>query len=216
MRSWTRDFAPIQPNFPGFGFRTQPNSGLALDGDDLLLLLANSTGLDLNSAQFSPTSDNILDLGDSVRQFQDIYLGGQIKGALAVPVAFTPTLTATTTNPTLGTGGAATGVYVDLGPFVLGWGNILFGSASTSAGSGNYRIALPIAANATNHPSNAAIGAVASICAGLSKGPSVLRISTTQSLTSVFDGVANAQFSATSPGAWTTNDHINFFFLYTK
>ena len=55
-----------------------------------------------------------------------------------------PVLTAVTTNPTLGTGSSATGRYTENGKLVQGWARILFGTSGTAAGSGEYRISLPV------------------------------------------------------------------------
>jgi len=57
---------------------------------------------------------------------------------------YTPALTATTTNPTLGTGSTAVGRYKQNGKDVSGWATIKFGSGG-SAGSGTYEISLPVA-----------------------------------------------------------------------
>ncbi len=59
--------------------------------------------------------------------------------------AYTPTLTASTTNPTLGTGSSATGYYKRLGHRVEGYASIQFGSAGVAAGSGYYGLLLPVA-----------------------------------------------------------------------
>lgn len=59
--------------------------------------------------------------------------------------SYTPTLTASTTSPTLGTGSSATGYYKRIGHRVTGYANIAFGSSGTAAGSGAYLILLPVA-----------------------------------------------------------------------
>jgi hypothetical protein len=59
-------------------------------------------------------------------------------------LAYTPALTATVTNPTLGAG-TATGTYSRFGNWVYARGRIVFGAGMT-AGSGNYTISLPYAA----------------------------------------------------------------------
>ena len=59
--------------------------------------------------------------------------------------SYTPTLTAMTTNPTLGSGSSATGYYKRLGHRVTGYANIAFGSSGAAAGSGAYLILLPVA-----------------------------------------------------------------------
>ncbi len=65
----------------------------------------------------------------------------QLVGAFT---SYTPTLTASTTNPTLGTGSSATGYYKRLGHRVEGYASIQFGSAGVAAGSGYYGLLLPV------------------------------------------------------------------------
>lgn len=62
---------------------------------------------------------------------------------------YTPALTASTTNPTLGTGSSVSGRYGQVNKIVCGQGQINFGSAGVSAGSGYYYVSLPIAAQST-------------------------------------------------------------------
>ena len=74
--------------------------------------------------------------------------GGSTPGAWS---AYTPALTAATTNPTLGTGGAveASGRYEQIGKTVRFQVVIRFGTSGVSTGNGNYRISLPVPARAT-------------------------------------------------------------------
>lgn len=65
--------------------------------------------------------------------------------------SYTPTLTATTTPPTLGTGSTVSGRYVQLGKLVWFQALIVFGT-SASAGSGIYSISYPVAADGSNFP----------------------------------------------------------------
>lgn len=58
--------------------------------------------------------------------------------------SYTPTLTATTTNPTLGTGSTRTGAYTQIQKKVFFYAEIGFGTAGTAAGTGTYLISLPI------------------------------------------------------------------------
>ena len=60
--------------------------------------------------------------------------------------SYTPALTASGTNPTLGSGSTATGKYNQIGKTVFGWAKIQFGTSGVAAGSGILRISLPIAA----------------------------------------------------------------------
>lgn len=66
-------------------------------------------------------------------------------GVQAAWDTYTPALTATTTNPTLGTSSSAAGTYIQVGKSVTGTAEIVFGTSGVVAGSGNYAISLPIA-----------------------------------------------------------------------
>lgn len=60
---------------------------------------------------------------------------------------FTPTLTAVTTNPTLGTGGTAAMSWSRQGDLVVGRFHVQFGTSGVSAGSGEYFLDLPVTAD---------------------------------------------------------------------
>jgi hypothetical protein len=66
-----------------------------------------------------------------------------------VPTLYTPTLTAATTNPTLGSGSVQAGEYVQTGRTVHGFAQVSFGTSGTAAGSGTYYVSLPVAAWST-------------------------------------------------------------------
>lgn len=57
--------------------------------------------------------------------------------------AWTPTLEASTTNPTLGTGSAVSSLVWLNGQHVTLWFRILFGTTGAAAGSGTYSIPFP-------------------------------------------------------------------------
>lgn len=59
--------------------------------------------------------------------------------------SYTPALTASTTSPTLGTGSFVSGAYMKVGRTIIGRARIQFGTSGTAAGSGTYRISLPVA-----------------------------------------------------------------------
>jgi hypothetical protein len=70
--------------------------------------------------------------------------GLQIGGtAIGTWQTYTPTLTATTTNPTLGTGSVADGYYTVIDKVMIVQFYIKFGSSGAAAGSGEYRISTP-------------------------------------------------------------------------
>lgn len=57
---------------------------------------------------------------------------------------YTPTLTASTTSPTLGSGSTAVGYYKRIGRIVHGYCQIVFGTSGVAAGSGYYGLLLPV------------------------------------------------------------------------
>lgn len=62
--------------------------------------------------------------------------------------SYTPVLTASTTNPTLGSGSTSVGEwrYMDNGDWIICQGKITFGTSGVAAGSGTYQVSLPKAA----------------------------------------------------------------------
>lgn len=63
--------------------------------------------------------------------------------------SYTPTLTASTTSPTLGSGSTAAGKYLRVQKLVIAQFQIIFGS-SMAAGSGTYYVSLPVTASTTS------------------------------------------------------------------
>jgi hypothetical protein len=57
--------------------------------------------------------------------------------------SYSPTLIATTTNPTLGTGPTQSGGYIQIGKTIVGFAKITLGTGPT-AGSGTYSITIPV------------------------------------------------------------------------
>ena len=102
-----------------------------------------------------PASDSDLDLGTAALSFDKLYANAIYDEAgverfdlsLCKGTTFTPTLTAVTTNPTLGATGTATGWYQQIGKLVNGWAKITFGGAGADPGSGLYKIDLPVTAS---------------------------------------------------------------------
>lgn len=68
-----------------------------------------------------------------------------VNGIQSIWATYTPALTATTTNPTLGTGSTIAGTYQQMGKWIVGTAEIVFGTSGVAAGSGNYNISLPVA-----------------------------------------------------------------------
>lgn len=127
---------------------------------------------------------------------------------------YTPALTAATTNPTLGTGGVITGRYTQVGKLVIGEFFIAFGSAGTSAGSGNYFVSLPVASvNLLATP----LG-YANTLQGTGWGHQTLYVQSASTVQLVYPGTwpngTLTNVSATTPAAWSTSHQIRGFFCY--
>lgn len=58
---------------------------------------------------------------------------------------YTPTLTASSSNPTLGSGSSVEGGWTRIGRTIFGRAQIVFGTSGTAAGSGTYQISIPVA-----------------------------------------------------------------------
>ena len=129
--------------------------------------------------------------------------------------SYTPALTATTTNPTLGTGSSLGGAYARIQTMVVGWAYFAFGSSGTSNGSGDYRVSLPVTAK-TSSNSGIIMGPVwmydSSATAGFD-GIGQLITSTTMGILKGV-GTSPITINATNPFTWAANDQIRVFFIY--
>lgn len=123
-------------------------------------------------------------------------------------IAWTPVLTASTTNPTLGTGSSQTGVYMRIGRLIFAQGRILWGTGGT-AGSGTYAISVPVNGTAAGFAS----GGVSSRIGGFIIPGLGMAIPASASTMSFYPG--NSNTLAGSGSAWgTVNDEIKFFYAY--
>lgn len=121
---------------------------------------------------------------------------------------YTPTWTATTTNPVIGNG-TIEGRYIRLGPTVICSGRILMGS-STTFGSGTYVISLPVtAAFATMYPGSAFLNDSGT---ATNRRPAVTVLNTTSDFTlyAPTGGVVNP----TNPFTWAQSDVIMWSITY--
>jgi hypothetical protein len=129
----------------------------------------------------------------------------------AVWETWTPALTASTTNPTLGTGSSITGRYGRIQKTVFGNVTILFGSSGVAAGTGFYFVSLPVTAQSNTPP----------VGSGwlLDSSTSLLRqvevtLDTTSRVALWIDNSTNFAVSATNPWTWAASDQIRFNFVY--
>lgn len=70
--------------------------------------------------------------------------GGWHNTSTLQPVDYTPALTASVTNPTLGTGGSATGRYARSGSVITCWFSIALAGTGVNAGAGAYYVSVPV------------------------------------------------------------------------
>jgi hypothetical protein len=82
-----------------------------------------------------------LDVNGDINATGNLRIGGT---AIGTWTSYTPTLTASVTNPTLGTGGSTYGLYTQINDLVVGTAYVAFGSSGASGGSGTLRVSAPV------------------------------------------------------------------------
>lgn len=132
---------------------------------------------------------------------------------------YTPALTASTTNPTLGTSPTQTGYYVQIGKFVQVAATIEFGTGgSVSAGSGTYYVSVPVARNTTSIGTDLLLGQARLVDSSTSQVAYVsLRAvtSTTVSLSYVVSPPVAATFVTNAvPWTWAAGDSLSLYLSY--
>ena len=132
-------------------------------------------------------------------------------GNFSAWTSYTPTLTASTTNPTLGTGSTAEGFYCQIGKSVFWRANITFGTASVNAGSGFYFISLPVTAKAAGFLTP--MGSF--VAEDVSTGTRYMGAAAYDNTTRVaMQRNAAGAFQATDPMTWAASDYIRIQGVY--
>lgn len=199
---------------PGLAFRLDKDTGLYRPGTDRLQIVTGGSArweVDASGNLF-PVDTNTVDLGDATHAIRDLYMNGSLKGTQVDALGWNPALTAVTTNPTLGTGSSVSGHVVQYGKTVVGWGKILFGTAGTNAGSGQYRVSSPLTIDSASHTTRDTLGVVGGLNAG-GAWSGVLRYNGTATF-SMVDSKSGSAVTQAIPGAWTANDEISYSFMY--
>ena len=124
---------------------------------------------------------------------------------------WTPAITASTTNPTLGTGGGTSGRYGRINKTVFGNLLIAFGTSGTAQGTGFYFVSLPVTAQGSGAPIG--VGTM------LDSSTSTLRncvavLDSTSRMALWLDNTTNFAVAATNPWTWSANDFIRVTFQY--
>jgi hypothetical protein len=125
---------------------------------------------------------------------------------------YTPTLTASTTNPTLGSGSTATGRYTVRGDTVEAECYLAFGSGM-NAGSGIYLVSLPVTANYFTGYQKVGYG----FCYDSSAFVNYLfvaQINSTDATKVMFAYQGGDVVKNNLPFAWAQSDHITFVLSY--
>ena len=128
--------------------------------------------------------------------------------------SYTPVLTATVTSPNLGTSPIQTGQYCQINDFCVAQIFLAFGSSS-SAGTGEYRISLPVEASpASNINANMGWGWIYD--ANLTNAYSVItdRASSTTCRMYLSSPVGSIGVQNANPFAWTTSDQMRITLVY--
>lgn len=117
---------------------------------------------------------------------------------------YTPVLTASTTNPTLGSGSTATGRTMAIGKMITAHYRIVFGSSGMAAGTGTYLISLPVPPSTAWSNRLVGTGLALDVSAN-NLLPLILRVNGTASTLVM-------QFPATWPGGAASNlTHVNMY-----
>lgn len=164
-----------------------------------------------------PHDDHHRALGVTVEAIQT-----QLTGAYT---SYTPTLTASTTSPTLGTGSSATGYYKRIGRMVTGYCQILFGTTGVAAGSGYYGLLLPVVPANRNQPigtgycydnsdSGRFVVAAAAVSTFFWSAATAKAIIVNTNVAGEGIGTGNNPVGAAAPWTWAASDQILIQFSY--
>jgi hypothetical protein len=133
--------------------------------------------------------------------------------AQMIPGTYTPTLTAVTTNPTLGSGGGQAARFTLFGgKWCTIRGSVVFGTSGTNAGSGQYKIDLPFQAASSITGGVPFVGSGVVRCAG--SVATVTWFSSSGSTTMAALTTSGNNVASGAPGAWTANDYLSFTMTY--
>lgn len=201
---------------------TVDHGGLSGLGDDDHTQYHNDTRGD---ARYLQLVNNLSDLANTATARSNLGLGalavlslvtnallstaaGEIGAAWA---AWTPALTASTTNPTLGTGKTQTGYYLKIGKLVIAYGTLGFGTSGTAAGTGTYYISLP-----TGSARTTMAGFPCGLASLNNSGTGYNRIVVTHSGSAKvqMEDLSAAAVTHAAPFSWGVSDFMRLFFIY--
>lgn len=138
--------------------------------------------------------------------------GGGGSGGFGAYSSYTPALTAVTTNPTLGTGAVQQGRYAQDNKTVTGHAYIKFGTSGVAAGSGSYRISLPVAADMGMTVRVLGSGDIYDASASTLNLVALALVSSTT--VQLLCPGATAVIANSVPWTWAANDELGIAFTY--
>ncbi|HZO69385.1 MAG TPA: hypothetical protein VFB74_30705 [Kribbellaceae bacterium] len=121
--------------------------------------------------------------------------------------AYTPVLTATTTNPNVGSTGSVVGQWVEANKTIWGHIRITFAGTGVTVGSGNYLVTVPVNVVGTSVPR--AVGSCVFERGGTHFARTPFFVNANQ--LGMVDGLGNRLGSTT---AWAAGDEIDIEFMY--
>lgn len=126
--------------------------------------------------------------------------------------AYTPSFTASTTNPNVGSTGAISGRYIQIGKTIIGHAKVTFGGTGISAGSGVYYISFPVTALNAGQVVGSFFAQDESAAAR--QIGSVWSDATTK-MAFFYDGASGyPTITAAAPWTWASNDILACNFIY--
>jgi hypothetical protein len=137
-----------------------------------------------------------------------------VTGIQAAWATYTPALTASGSNPTLGTGSSVNGSYNQIGKTIIGEADIIFGTAGFAAGTGVYEISMPVAPISGSTGTGIIAGSgVFFDASGTTFSVFQLRWQTSSTCRMIYHG-GGTGLSATAPVVPAINDRIHCIFMY--
>lgn len=141
--------------------------------------------------------------------------GVDLRAGVTVFGTYTPTLSASPTPPTLGTGSSVNGQYVTIGKLVIVWAKIVFGSAGAAAGSGTYTVSLPVNFDGTFDDEARTYGIATLFDAGTTRHLAAVRGAAGTADTVIMQAHAGTvSVSNSVPWTWAVNDSLELVFVY--
>lgn len=121
---------------------------------------------------------------------------------------FTPTWTASTTNPTIGNG-SLDGRWLRIGQTVVGCRITLIGGSTTNWGSGTYFFTLPAVPLANTVPDAMGMGTVRDTSAPSTRVCLAYLSSGVTNTVSLIEAATNTFISSSNPWTWGSGDRIS-------